>query len=228
VSAFLRASGGSDSGRSANPCSAWMAKTGSSRVRRFWTNLTGNIPTWGLCLGPNGSGRPEAPRPDHVHVAMRSPGVCCQSGPIPPKCRTNPSSTKFSSIMCGFSDRFRIGAVNDGWKVALTTLGQETLDRCATLTFIEMAAYSEDRPEQSERSTTNRPLRMGRIPRESRPKCWLNTFGVAAHGPIAVKTARAGGAVPGPEESWAKNHHYGPRPALGHCGDGHAGRNEAA
>jgi alkylation response protein AidB-like acyl-CoA dehydrogenase len=96
-------------------------------------------------------------------------------------------------------DSFRVGPVGGGWKVALTTLGQER-STAAALSFIEwqhLLALAEETLMNGQPAIAD-----GRI-RERVAECWLNNFGVRLMS-YRNQTALARGAVPGPQESMAK------------------------
>jgi alkylation response protein AidB-like acyl-CoA dehydrogenase len=163
--------------------------------QKVWTTY-GQYSDLGLCLARTDPAVPKHRGLTMFVVDMRSPGVAVK--PI----RQMSAECEFNEVFLDsvrVSDRFRIGAVNDGWNVALTTLGQER-STAATLTFIEWQhilkiarqAKINDQPA----------IEDGRI-REQLVECWLNTFGVRLMA-YRSQTARARGAVPGPEESWAK------------------------
>jgi alkylation response protein AidB-like acyl-CoA dehydrogenase len=96
-------------------------------------------------------------------------------------------------------DSFRIGSVGGGWKVALTTLGQER-STAASLLFVEwqqLMALAQDTMVNGQPAIAD-----GRI-RERLAECWLNTFGVRLMS-YRNQTALGRGGVPGPEESMGK------------------------
>ena len=163
--------------------------------QKVWTTY-GQYSDLGLCLARTDPSVPKHRGLTMFVVDMRSPGVDVK--PI----RQMSDECEFNQVFLDnvrVSDRFRIGAVNDGWKVALTTLGQER-STAATLTFIE---WQHILAIAREAKLNNQPaIEDGRI-REKVAECWLNSFGVRLMA-YRSQTARARGAVPGPEESWAK------------------------
>jgi len=165
--------------------------------QKVWTTY-GQYSDLGLCLARTDPAVPKHRGLTMFIVAMRSPGVAVR--PI----RQMSDESEFNEVFLDnvrVSDRFRIGAVNDGWKVALTTLGQER-STAATLTFIEWQhilkiarqAKINDQPA----------IEDGRI-REKVAECWLNTFGVRLMAyrsqPRAPAERYRGRRSPGPKSS---------------------------
>lgn len=96
-------------------------------------------------------------------------------------------------------DSFRVGPVGGGWKVALTTLGQER-STAASLSFVEwqqLLALAQDTMMNGQPAIAD-----GRI-REQVAECWLNNLGVRLMS-YRSQTALGRGEVPGPQESMAK------------------------
>jgi alkylation response protein AidB-like acyl-CoA dehydrogenase len=129
-------------------------------------------------------------------VDMRSAGV--QVLPI----RQMSGECEFNQVFLDGArvpDSHRIGPVNGGWRVALTTLGQER-STAASLAFVE---WQELLKVARQANIHGRPaIDDGRI-RERVAECWLNTFGMRLMS-YRSQTALGRGQVPGPEESMAK------------------------
>ena len=129
-------------------------------------------------------------------IDMKQPGV--EVRPI----RQMSGEAEFNEVFLDkvrVLDSFRIGPVGGGWKVALTTLGQER-SSAATLSFVEwehLLALAQETMMNGQPAIAD-----GRI-RERVAECWLNNFGVRLMS-YRNQTALAHGAVPGPQESMAK------------------------
>ena len=163
--------------------------------QKVWTTY-GQFSDFGLCLARTDPAVPKHRGLTMFIVDMRSPGV--EVRPI----RQMSDEAEFNEVFLDdvrVSDRFRIGAVNDGWKVALTTLGHER-STAATLTFIE---WQHILKIAQQAKINNQPAIEDGRTREKVVECWLNSFGVRLMA-YRSQTALARGAVPGPEESWAK------------------------
>jgi alkylation response protein AidB-like acyl-CoA dehydrogenase len=100
--------------------------------QKVWTTY-GQFSDLGLCLARTDPAVSKHRGLSMFIVDVRSSGVAVR--PIRQMSDELESNQVFLDNV-RVSDRFRIGAVNDGWKVALTTLGQER-STAATLTFIE-------------------------------------------------------------------------------------------
>jgi len=129
-------------------------------------------------------------------IDMKQPGV--EVRPI----RQMSGEAEFNEVFLDnvrVLDSFRVGPVDGGWKVALTTLGQER-STAAALSFVEwqqLLALAQNTMMNGQPAITD-----GRI-RERLAECWLNNFGVRLLS-YRNQTALARGAVPGPQESMAK------------------------
>ena len=191
---FSEPSGGSDLAavrtRAVRDGAGWVI-TG----QKVWTTY-GQFSDLGLCLARTDPTVPKHRGLSMFAVDMRSPGVSVR--PI----RQMSDELEFNQVFLDnvrVADQFRIGAVNDGWKVALATLGQER-STAATLTFVE---WQHILKLARQTKINERPaIEDGRI-REKVAECWLSTVGVRLMA-YRSQTARARGAIPGPEESWAK------------------------
>jgi alkylation response protein AidB-like acyl-CoA dehydrogenase len=191
---FSEPSGGSDLAgvrtRAVREGDAWRI-TG----QKVWTS-GGHYADLGICLARTDPSVPKHRGLTMFAVDMKDPGVRVQ--PI----RQISGDADFNEVFLDnvlVQDDFRLGAVNDGWKVALTTLGQER-STAASLNFIA--------PEQllslaQATELGGRPaIEDGRV-REKIAECWINTFGARLMS-YRSQTELTQGAVPGPEESWAK------------------------
>jgi alkylation response protein AidB-like acyl-CoA dehydrogenase len=129
-------------------------------------------------------------------IDMKQPGV--EVRPI----RQMSGEAEFNEVFLDdvrVLDSFRVGPVGGGWKVALTTLGQER-STAAGLSFVEwqqLLALAQNTMMNGQPAIAD-----GRI-RERLAECWLNNFGVRLMS-YRNQTALGRGAVPGPQESMAK------------------------
>ena len=129
-------------------------------------------------------------------VDMKSAGVEVQ--PI----RQMSGEAEFNQVFLDnvrVPDSFRIGAVGNGWKVALTTLSNER-SSAGGLVFLQWQQLLE--LAQNTKMNGKPAIADGRI-RERIAECWLNTFGIRLMS-YRSQTALARGALPGPEESMGK------------------------
>ncbi|SEE77033.1 Acyl-CoA dehydrogenase [Rhizobiales bacterium GAS191] len=163
--------------------------------QKIWTTL-GQFADFGLALTRTDPTVPKHRGLTMFVVNMHDPGVDVR--PI----RQMSGEAEFNQIFLDnvwVPDDHRIGAVNDGWKVALATLGQERstagdlkfLD-CGTLLELAKSTCIGGRPALAD----------GRV-RERLVECWLAAFGTRLMS-YRSQTALARGSVPGPEESIAK------------------------
>jgi alkylation response protein AidB-like acyl-CoA dehydrogenase len=164
--------------------------------QKVWTTY-GQFSDFGLCVARTDPSAPKHRGLTVFIVDMHSPGV--EVRPI----RQMSDDAEFNEVFLEgvrVPDNSRVGGVNDGWKVALTTLGHERAS-AANLSFVEWPQLLGI----AQGATLNgRPaIQDGRV-REKVADCWLNTFGVRLMS-YRSQTALARGGVPGPEESWAKN-----------------------
>lgn len=163
--------------------------------QKVWTT-GGHFSDFGLALTRTDPTRPKHQGLTMFAVDMRSAGV--QVLPI----RQMSGECEFNQVFLDgvrVPDSHRIGSVNGGWKVALTTLGQER-STAASLAFVE---WQELLKVARQASMHGRPaIEDGRI-RERVAECWLNTFGMRLMS-YRSQTALGRGQVPGPEESMAK------------------------
>ena len=163
--------------------------------QKVWTTF-GQFADFGLCVARTDPTVPKHRGLTVFIVDMRSPGV--EIRPI----RQMSDEAEFNEVFLDnvrVPDSFRVGAVNDGWKVALTTLGHER-STAATLTFIE---WQHLLTIAKQVTMNGKPaIADGRV-REKVAECWLNTFGVRLMA-YRNQTLVAKGTIPGPEESWAK------------------------
>ena len=163
--------------------------------QKVWTT-GGHFSDYGLCLT-----RTDPAVPKHVGltmfvVDMHQPGVDVQ--PI----RQMGGEAEFNQVFLDnvrVPDSNRIGAVNGGWKVALTTLGQER-STAGGLAFLEWETLLD--LARTTMKDGQPAIEDGRV-RERLAECWLNTFGMRLMS-YRSQTVLARGAVPGPEESMAK------------------------
>jgi alkylation response protein AidB-like acyl-CoA dehydrogenase len=163
--------------------------------QKVWTT-GGHFADYGLCLARTDPTVPKHRGLTMFVVDMKDPGVLVQ--PI----REMSGESEFNQVFLDnvkVSDKFRIGDVNNGWKVALTTLGQER-STAASLAFVEWQQLLK--LAQTSVAGNKPAIADGRV-REKVAECWLNTFGVRLM-TYRSQTELAHGAVPGPEESWAK------------------------
>ena len=163
--------------------------------QKVWTTF-GQFADFGLCVARTDPTVPKHRGLTVFIVDMRSPGV--EIRPI----RQMSDEAEFNEVFLDnvrVPDSFRVGAVNDGWKVALTTLGHER-STAATLTFVE---WQHLLTIAKQVKMNGKPaIADGRV-REKVAECWLNTFGVRLMA-YRNQTLVAKGTIPGPEESWAK------------------------
>jgi alkylation response protein AidB-like acyl-CoA dehydrogenase len=163
--------------------------------QKVWTT-GGHFSDFGLCLTRTDPTVPKHQGLTMLVVDMRQPGVEVQ--PI----RQMSGEAEFNQVFLDgvrVPDSHRIGPVNGGWKVALTTLGQER-STAGELAFLEWETLLD-----LARTTImegKRAIEDGRI-RERLAECWLNTFGIRLMS-YRHQTALTRGAVPGPEASMGK------------------------
>lgn len=96
-------------------------------------------------------------------------------------------------------DSCRIGPVNEGWKVALVTLGQER-STAGSLAFVE---WQDLWQLAVQAAIDGRPAIEDERVREKIAQCWLNGFGMKLMN-YRTQTTIAQGGVPGPEQSMGK------------------------
>jgi alkylation response protein AidB-like acyl-CoA dehydrogenase len=163
--------------------------------QKVWTT-GGHFSDFGLALTRTDPSLPKHQGLTMFAIDMRAAGV--EVRPI----RQMSGECEFNQVFLDgvrVPDSCRIGAVNGGWKVALTTLGQER-STAATLAFVE---WQELVKIARDAKINGRPaIGDGRI-RERLAECWINTFGMRLMS-YRSQTALGRGAVPGPEESMAK------------------------
>jgi alkylation response protein AidB-like acyl-CoA dehydrogenase len=163
--------------------------------QKVWTT-GGHFSDFGLALTRTDPSLPKHQGLTMFAIDMRKAGV--EVRPI----RQMSGECEFNQVFLDdvrVPDSCRIGPVNGGWKVALTTLGQER-STAATLAFVE---WQELVKIARDARMNGRPaIDDGRI-RERLAECWLNTFGMRLMS-YRSQTALGRGAVPGPEESMAK------------------------
>jgi alkylation response protein AidB-like acyl-CoA dehydrogenase len=163
--------------------------------QKVWTT-GGHFADFGLALTRTDASLPKHQGLTMFAIDMHTAGVGVR--PI----RQMSGESEFNEVFLDavrVPDSCRIGAVNGGWKVALTTLGQER-STAASLAFVE---WQELMKIAREAKINGRPaIGDGRI-RERLAECWLNTFGMRLMS-YRSQTALGRGAVPGPEESLAK------------------------
>jgi alkylation response protein AidB-like acyl-CoA dehydrogenase len=163
--------------------------------QKVWTT-GGHYSDFGLALARTDPTVPKHQGLTMFIVDLKSPGVVVT--PI----RQMSDETEFNQVFLDdvrVSDSQRVGEVNQGWKVALTTLGQER-STAAALTFVEWEQLLDVARKTSRGGAP--ALRDGRV-RQRVAECWLNNFGVRLLS-YRSQTALARGAVPGPGESMAK------------------------
>ena len=163
--------------------------------QKVWTT-GGHFSDYGLCLTRTDPTVPKHAGLTMFVVDMHQPGVDVQ--PI----RQMGGEAEFNQVFLDnvrVPDSDRIGSVGGGWKVALTTLGQER-STAGGLAFLEWETLL-DLARTTERD--GRPaIEDGRV-RERLAECWLNTFGMKLMS-YRSQTALGKGTLPGPEESMAK------------------------
>jgi alkylation response protein AidB-like acyl-CoA dehydrogenase len=163
--------------------------------QKVWTT-GGHFSDYGLCLTRTDPTIPKHAGLTMFVVDMHQPGVDVQ--PI----RQMGGEAEFNQVFLDnvrVPDSDRIGSVGGGWKVALTTLGQER-STASGLAFLEWETLL-DLARTTEKG--GRPaIEDGRI-RERLAECWLNTFGMRLMS-YRNQTALGKGTLPGPEESMAK------------------------
>lgn len=163
--------------------------------QKVWTT-GGHFADFGLALT-----RTDASLPKHQGLTMFAIDMHTAGVDVRP-IRQMSGESEFNEVFLDgvrVPDSCRIGAVNGGWKVALTTLGQER-STAATLAFVECQELINIAREAK---INGRPaISDGRV-RERLAECWLNTFGMRLMS-YRSQTALGRGVVPGPEESLAK------------------------
>jgi alkylation response protein AidB-like acyl-CoA dehydrogenase len=163
--------------------------------QKVWTT-GGHFSDYGLALTRTD---PEVPKHQGLTmfiVDMKQPGV--EVRPI----RQMSGESDFNAVFLDnvrVLDSSRIGPVGGGWRVALTTLGQER-STAAGLSFVEWQQLLA--LAQTTKMSEQPAILDGRI-RERLAECWLNNFGVRLMS-YRNQTALSRGAVPGPQESMAK------------------------
>ena len=163
--------------------------------QKVWTT-GGHFSDYGLALTRTDPAVPKHQGLTMFIVDMKQPGV--EVRPI----RQMSGEAEFNEVFLDnvhVPDSFRVGPVDGGWKVALTTLGQER-STAAALSFVEwqhLLALARETQMNGEPAIAD-----GRI-RERLAECWLNNFGVRLLS-YRNQTALTRGAVPGPQESMAK------------------------
>jgi alkylation response protein AidB-like acyl-CoA dehydrogenase len=163
--------------------------------QKVWTT-GGHFSDFGLALTRTDPAVPKHQGLTMFVIDMKQPGV--EVRPI----RQMSGESDFNAVFLDnvpVLDSFRIGSVGGGWKVALTTLGQER-STAASLLFVEwqqLMALAQDTMVNGQPAIAD-----GRI-RERLAECWLNTFGVRLMS-YRNQTALGRGGVPGPEESMGK------------------------
>ncbi len=163
--------------------------------QKVWTT-GGHFSDIGLCLTRTDPTVPKHQGLTMFAIDMHQPGVDVQ--PI----RQMGGEAEFNQVFLDnvrVPDRDRIGPVDGGWKVALTTLGQER-QTAGGLAFLEWETLLD--LAQSTEKDGKPAIEDGRV-RERLAECWLNTFGMRLMG-YRSQTALGRGMVPGPEESMAK------------------------
>ena len=163
--------------------------------QKVWTT-GGHFSDYGLALTRTDPAVPKHQGLTMFIIDMKQPGV--EVRPI----RQMSGESDFNAVFLDnvrVSDAFRIGPVGGGWRVALTTLGQER-STAAALSFVEWQQLLL--LAQSTMMNGQPAIVDGRI-RERVAECWLNNFGVRLMS-YRNQTALARGAVPGPQESMAK------------------------
>jgi len=163
--------------------------------QKVWTT-GGHFSDYGLALTRTDPAVPKHQGLTMFIVDMKQPGV--EVRPI----RQMSGEAEFNEVFLDnvhVLDSFRVGPIGGGWKVALTTLGQER-STAAALSFVEwqqLLALAQNTMMNGQPAIAD-----GRI-RERLAECWLNNFGVRLLS-YRNQTALARGAVPGPQESMAK------------------------
>ena len=163
--------------------------------QKVWTT-GGHFSDFGLALTRTDPVVPKHQGLTMFVIDMKQPGV--EVRPI----RQMSGESDFNAVFLDnvpVLDSFRIGPVGGGWKVALTTLGQER-STAAALSFVEwqqLLGLARDTMVNGQPAIAD-----GRI-RERVAECWLNNFGVRLMS-YRNQTALGHGAVPGPQESMAK------------------------
>src|SRR6266850_4376432 len=163
--------------------------------QKVWTT-GGHYSDYGLALTRTDPAVPKHQGLTMFIIDMKQPGV--EVRPI----RQMSGEAEFNEVFLDsvrVLDSFRVGPVGGGWKVALTTLGQER-STAAALSFVEwqhLLALAQTTMMNGQPAIAD-----GRI-RERLAECWLNNFGVRLLS-YRNQTALARGAVPGPQESMAK------------------------
>jgi alkylation response protein AidB-like acyl-CoA dehydrogenase len=163
--------------------------------QKVWTT-GGHFSDYGLALTRTDPAVPKHQGLTMFIIDMKQPGV--EVRPI----RQMSGEAEFNEVFLDdvrVLDSFRVGPVDGGWKVALTTLGQER-STAAALSFVEwqhLLALAQNTTMNGQPAIAD-----GRI-RERLAECWLNNFGVRLLS-YRNQTALARGAVPGPQESMAK------------------------
>jgi alkylation response protein AidB-like acyl-CoA dehydrogenase len=163
--------------------------------QKVWTT-GGHFSDYGLALTRTDPAVPKHQGLTMFIIDMKEPGV--EVRPI----RQMSGEAEFNEVFLDnvrVLDTFRVGPVGGGWKVALTTLGQER-STAAALSFIDWQQLLA--LAQSTTMNGQPAIADGRI-RERLAECWLNNFGVRLVS-YRNQTALSHGAVPGPQESMAK------------------------
>ncbi|WP_176593977.1 acyl-CoA dehydrogenase family protein [Sphingobium sp. EM0848] len=163
--------------------------------QKVWTT-GGHYADFGLALTRTDPTVPKHKGMTMFIVDMRQAGVEVQ--PI----KQMSGEAEFNQIFLDnvrVPDSCRIGPVNEGWKVALVTLGQER-STAGSLAFVEWQHLWQ----LATQSVVNgRPAIEDERVREKIAQCWLNGFGVKLMN-YRTQTTVAQGGVPGPEESMGK------------------------
>jgi alkylation response protein AidB-like acyl-CoA dehydrogenase len=163
--------------------------------QKVWTT-GGHFSDYGLALTRTDPAVPKHQGLTMFIVDMKQPGV--EVRPI----RQMSGEAEFNEVFLDnvrVPDSQRIGPVGGGWKVALTTLGQER-STAGSLSFVEwqqLLAIAQNTMINDQPAIAD-----GRI-RERLAECWLNNFGVRLMS-YRNQTALARGEVPGPQESMGK------------------------
>ena len=163
--------------------------------QKVWTT-GGHFSDYGLALTRTDPAAPKHQGLTMFIIDMKQPGV--EVRPI----RQMSGESDFNAVFLDdvpVLDSFRIGPVGGGWKVALTTLGQER-STAAALSFVEWQQLLA--LAQNTKMSGQPALADGRV-RERLAECWLNNFGVRLMS-YRNQTALSHGEVPGPQESMAK------------------------
>lgn len=163
--------------------------------QKVWTT-GGHYADFGLALARTDPNVPKHKGMTMFIVDMRQAGVDVK--PI----KQMSGEAEFNQIFLDnvrVPDGYRIGPVNEGWKVALVTLGEER-SSAGALNFIEWQQLWQ---LAAKTNIGGRPaLEDARI-RAHIGDCWLNGFGVKLMN-YRTQTAMARGGVPGPEQSMGK------------------------